>query len=424
MAGLTACLSREGSSMQGHNKEGMWDVSPLNFAEPVRGPMNLPSSVTIMDITLREGRQVDGVSLSLDDVVSVASRLVDAGITMIEMHHDEADEMKEVSKLDPNLKVQALVHPLAATTQEKALEAIHRCQDNGASVICFAFALSDYGFPTYALGGVDLTREEALERGAEAVQTAKAEGVETVSCNLLDIARVDLEWLKTQAKTLAAAGSDIIRIDDIAAPCTPGVIGYLTREVKAVIPETPVAMHVHNDFGLSSAMALASLENGAEIIEASVNGLGERCGVPTLAELVVAVELLYGLDTGIDMGAMTELSRFVADVYNRPTSPTLPVVGELAFAHAIEGHHFFPDNIFFHNPFSAALVGNDDYVPLCNYSGPYAIKHKAHELGLEELSHEDAQRIAAVVKRELRLRRRPLSDERFIALVTANSNAS
>jgi isopropylmalate/homocitrate/citramalate synthase len=403
------------------NREGLWDVSPLNFSDEVRAGMNLPESVSILDVTLREGRQVDGVSLSRADVVEVARRLGEAGVSMIEMHHDEPAEMQEVKKLGLDLKVQAIVHPLAATTEAKALEAVQRCQDNGADIVCFAFALSTHGFPTYKLGGADISPQEALDLGATAVAAAKGQGA-TVSCNLLDIGRVELEWLKSQATTLAGAGADIIRLDDIASPCSPAVITYLTREIKNLIPDTPIAMHVHNDFGLASALALAALEGGAEIIEASVNGLGERCGVPNLAELVVAVELLYGLDTGIDMSALTKLSQFVADVFNRPMSPTLPVAGELAFAHAIEGHHLFPDNPFFHNPFTAQLVGNSDYVPLCNYSGPYAVRHKCHELGLEEPSHDVAAQVAARVKKELRLRRHPISDEVFTEFVRSARN--
>ncbi|OFW63933.1 MAG: hypothetical protein A2Y74_03335, partial [Actinobacteria bacterium RBG_13_63_9] len=392
------------------------EVSPYNFADIIRGGMNLPASVKVLDMTLREGRQVDGVSLRLEDVVEVARRLAEAGITLIEMHHDEPAEMREVKKLGLNVQLQAIVHPLAATTTQRAQEAVARCQDNGADIICFAFALSNHGFATYKLGGVDISPEEALDRGAEAVQTAKAAGA-IVSVNLLDFTRVDLEWLKKQAVTLRDAGSDIIRIDDICAPCLPAVVKHHIWEVKKLMPDTPVAIHCHNDFGLATALELAGLEGGAEIVEGVVNGLGERSGVSNLAELVAAVELMYGYDTGIDLSALTELSRFVADVFNKPMPSLLPVVGESAFSHAIEGHHLFPDDPFFHQPFTAELVGGRDRVALCNYSGPFAIRHKCQELGLGDLKPEIASEVAKLVKRELRLRKHSLSDDVFRELV-------
>ena len=402
--------------MARHVKEGLWEVSPYNFDPGIRGQMELPAKVTIMDVTLREGRQVEGVSLGLEDVVEVARRLAEAGVPLIEMHHDEPEEMREVKKLGTGVKIMALVHPLAAVSVEKAMEAVDRVRSAGADIVCFAFALSNHHFATYKLAGLDISREKALELGCKAVQAAKKTGI-TVSCNLLDIARVDLAWLKTQAKSLADAGTDIIRVDDICAPCTPAVVKHLVREVKKVIPNTPIDIHTHNDFGLATALQLGALEGGAEILEGSVNGLGERSGIPNLAELVTIVELFYGYETGIPLVKLRSLSEFVADVFNQPLPPSLPIVGKRAFAHAIEGHHFFSDDQLWHTSITPKLVGHREYVPFCHYSGPWAVRHKCVELGLGDIPVDVARQVAEKVRRELRLRRHGLSDEVFTEIL-------
>jgi isopropylmalate/homocitrate/citramalate synthase len=95
-------------------KEGRWAVSPYNFDPAVNAGMHLPPKVQILDLTLREGRQVEGVSLRIEDVVEYAKRADAAGISVIEMHHDEPEEIRQVKKLGLKLKIQALVHPTAS----------------------------------------------------------------------------------------------------------------------------------------------------------------------------------------------------------------------------------------------------------------------------------------------------------------------
>ena len=90
-------------------REDMWAVSPYNFDPKIRAAMNLPDKIQLMDMTLREGRQVDGVSIGIDEVVEFARRIDAVGIPIIEMHHDDPQEILQVKKLGLDLKVQALV---------------------------------------------------------------------------------------------------------------------------------------------------------------------------------------------------------------------------------------------------------------------------------------------------------------------------
>lgn len=399
-------------------REGLWAVSPYNYAESVRAGMELPPRVTVCDLTLREGRQVEGVSLGPEEVVEVARRLDEAGIPMIEMHHDDPAEIRLVKEIRPRFKIQALIHPTAALNPESCRREVEHCVGAGADIVSLAFAVSDYNFRLYeSMGGLKVSREEALELACEATRHSKALGV-TVSCLFMDFSRLDLEGLKRMAKAVADAGADIIRLDDICAPIMPAVYRHHVREVKRVAPGVRIAIHSHNDFGLATAGQLAALEGGAEILEGTVNGLGERAGVPNLAELVAILEILYGYDTGVHLEKLKGLADFVADVFNHPIPAALPAVGRRAFSHAAEVHYVLPagDRWSF-NAWAAEVVGSKQYVQICHYSGPKSIRQKARELGLGDLSEARAGEVLARVRRELRLRRRSLSDETFAEIV-------
>ena len=281
-----------------------------------------------MDMTLREGRQVAGVSVGLDEVLEFARRIDEVGVHIVEMHHDFIDEIKRTKAMGVKFRIQALVHPTAALNPEACREEIDLCLDAGADIICPAFAISDYNYKLVeSMGGLTITREEALDRACEAIQYGKEQGA-YMNPNLMDFSRLDLEWLKTIVSRLKEAGIDALRIDDICGACIPAVYKHHAWEVKQILgPDIPLAIHSHNDFELGTAGQLAALEGGAEVLEGCINGLGERAGVPNLAVLAPVLEMMYGYDTGMRLDLLQDLSEWVADVWNQPIPPHMAGTG-------------------------------------------------------------------------------------------------
>ena len=118
-------------------------------------------------------------------------------------------------------KIQALVHPTAALNPEACREEIDLCMEAGADILCPAFAISDYNYKLVeSMGGLTITREEALDRACEAIQYGKEQGA-FMNPNLMDFSRLDLEWLKVIVSRLKEAGIDSLRIDDICGACIP-----------------------------------------------------------------------------------------------------------------------------------------------------------------------------------------------------------
>jgi isopropylmalate/homocitrate/citramalate synthase len=407
-----------------HESEN-WAVSPYNFDATIRAGMTLPPHVTICDLTLREGRQFEGVNLRKDDVILVAQKLADAGVPMIQMHHDDPEEISEIKALDLGFEIEVLIHPTAALNPETCRREVDLCLESGADIVCLAFAVSEYNFALYeSMGGLSISPQEALDLAADAVRHAKQQGAK-VCALLMDFSRMDLDWLITIAKTLADAGADIVRLDDICAPIIPAVYKHHVRRVKDAIPDTTIAVHSHNDFGLGAAALYASIEGGADIVDAGVNGLGERAGIPNLAEVASVVEILYGFDTGIHLEKMTDLSRLVADVWNVPLNPNLPVVGDRAFSHAAEVHYVLPESDrWSFNAWAPETVGNQAHIPWCAYSGPYGIRRKAKELDLE-LSESQVENLLAGIREHIRRRKRTVTDAEFRRLAaTAGHDAT
>ena len=128
-------------------------MSPYNFDPNVNADTHMPEKVQVLDLTLREGRQVEGVSLGLEEVVEYARRADAAGISLIEVHHDEPQEIRRIKKLGLKLKIQSLVHPTASLHPKVCAEEIDAAIDNGADIICLSIVGSDYNFGLVEIDG-------------------------------------------------------------------------------------------------------------------------------------------------------------------------------------------------------------------------------------------------------------------------------
>ena len=396
-------------------REGAWNVSPYNFDPVVRQDMSLPDEVEVVDLTLREGRQVAGVALSLEEVLEYASRAAAVGFRTLEMHHSEPEEIRQVKRLGLGVKVQSLVHPTASLNPEWCRREIDESLEVGADILCLSAVVSDYNQSLLQeLGEQSVTREQAMDAICESVAYGKEQGA-IISVLLADHTRLDVELLCKFTAQIAAAGADIVRLDDICAPCLPAVYKHHARRVKESIGDCDLAIHSHNDFDLAVAGQLASMEGGASILEGAVNGYGERAGIPDLAILAANLEIMYGYDTGIDLSAMKALSEFASEVWGIPVEDKRPAVGRTAFSHAVGVHYV--ENQWAFNAWTPDVVGNSDYVPLCMFSGPKASAKKAGDLGIAMLTPEQAEETNQLVRAELRATKEEIGDVRFHELV-------
>ncbi len=160
----------------------------------------------------------------------------------------------------------------------------------------------------------------------------------------------------------------------------------------------PLGIHCHNDSDLATACSLAAVEEGCSMVQGTVNGIGERCGNANLCTLVPNLSLKMGMDLGgIDVGSVTELSRYVGEVANMVPNPGMPYVGSRAFAHK-GGMHVsaLSKDPRTYEHVDPASVGNTRRILVSDMAGRASISEKLGRLGLDR--GDDRERIVDAVK--------------------------
>ena len=154
----------------------------------------------------------------------------------------------------------------------------------------------------------------------------------------VDATRSDMSILMRAIIQGIRHGVKMIMLYDTIGACNIPAISYLIKQLKSVTKEIPIGIHVHDDFGLGTASTIAAIEQGASYMDLVVNKLGDRAGNTSLEEVVVALEMLYGIDTGIDLSQLYDLSKFIEKVSGVPLPYNKPIVGRNTFLHESELH--------------------------------------------------------------------------------------
>ena len=267
------------------------------------------------------------------------------------------------------------------------------------------------------LDAIGVTREQMLERIAEAVRFAVESGI-TVAFFGVDGSRADLGFFRRAYEAAIEAGATEAVVVDTLGIATPEAAAYLVeRTVDFLGAETPVHYHGHNDFGLATACAVAAVQAGARWIHGTINGMGERAGNANLGEVALALDALYGVSTRLRLERIREVSARVRELSRYELEPWKAVVGENLFTResgAVASQFHDPPAI---EPYSSELVGAERRLVLGKKSGLDSIRIKAEELGLE-VPEEARPRLLAAVKELAAERSGLVSDEEFRALAS------
>jgi len=184
----------------------------------------------------------------------------------------------------------------------------------------------------------------------------------------------------------------------------------------------PLHFHGHNDFGLGTALAIAAVRGGADWIQGTVNGIGERAGNSDICEVALALSCLYDVPIALDLSQARKVSALVQKAANYQTDSWRPVVGENLFTResgAVANQFHIPEAI---EPYSADLVSAPRRIVLGKKSGLSSIRLKAEELGLE-ITDDKYPELLAQVKQQATAAGRLMTDEEFRQLVNASSAA-
>ncbi len=348
--------------------------------------------VRIFDTTLRDGEQTPGVSLSPDQKLSIAKKLDDLGVDVIEAGFPiiSAGELKAV-KMIMSEGLRSEICGLARASKGDIDAAI----DGGLEYIHAFIATSDIHLD-YKL---HMGRNECVERAVEAVEYAKSHGLE-VEFSAEDATRTDREFLKRIFTAVAGAGADRIDIPDTVGYSTPQYIAQITRDAVTAT-NLPVSVHCHNDFGLAVANAISGIQAGASCAHVTINGIGERAGNASLEELVMGLQCLQfekKYETNIVPNMIYETSRFVSNLVGISVQANKAIVGDNAFGHESGIHtHGILSNPLTYEPISPELVGRKRWLQIGKHAGLHGMNAMLDEYGVRP-DKDQSDRILARVK--------------------------
>lgn len=295
----------------------------------------------LFDTTLRDGAQTTGVDFSLQEKQRVAKVLDNLGVDYIEGGYPGANAT-DTAFFDarPELTQAKFVafgmtkRPGRSVANDPGLQALLGAQ---CDAICLVAKASDYHVRV-ALG---ISNEENLSVIKESIEAVVASGREAMlDCeHFFDGYKSDRAYALDVAKTAFDAGARWVVLCDTNGGTLPHEITEIVADVCAAVPGDHLGIHTHNDTENAVANTLAAVRAGCRQIQATLNGLGERCGNANMASLIPTLllkpEFADAFDTGITperLRTLTMASRVLDDILNQPPDRHAPYVGESAFA--------------------------------------------------------------------------------------------
>lgn len=340
--------------------------------------------INILDTTLRDGQQSPGSAFSLEEKLEVARQLSRLNVDTIEAGFPVAsktdfDFIRALSKEFKNISICAFAR---ATKKDikAAAEALSDCKKGRVQIVT---PVSDLHLQTRL--GKD--RGQGLELIKYGLNVAK-DLVPEVSWIGEDSSRADQYYLIDAFNIAADCGAKTVTYADTVGYSLPEEIGEIIKAIVISLESgSRVGIHCHNDLGLAVANTISAISAGAEEVQCTLNGVGERAGNASLEEIVMAIQVRkekLGVFTDIDSRLLTSTCELVSKFTNSPIAKNKPIVGENAFAHCSGMHQHgvlaCAENYEIMKPEDIGANGRG--IIINKYSGRHGVKYILKESGV------------------------------------------
>lgn len=364
-------------------------------------------TVLFSDTTLRDGEQMPGATLDPDDKLRIALALEAAGVHSLDAGFPASSpaDVEAIRRMVGVIKkpvLTALCRTLRSDV-DAADEALYGNPTNkrGVSLFCGTS-------PLHRQHKLQKSEAEVLKIITESVSYA-TEKFEIVAFSPEDASRTEVPYLCQCYREAIDAGATTIGFPDTVGILTPEKARDFIRAIQDGVPNLSkalLAVHFHNDLGLAVANTLACVEEGANVVQCTVNGIGERAGNASLEEVAIALALhpdQYGVDFKLDTTKLYELCQLVAELTGLPLALNKPVGGANIFATEAGIHQDGllknPDTYLPYRPEKVGARGLS--LIIGRHSGRKAVAHRLQELG-HELSDEQALAVLQAIKQVLK----------------------
>jgi 2-isopropylmalate synthase len=377
--------------------------------------------VIIFDTTLRDGEQSPGCSMNIQEKVRMAHALEALGVDVLEAgfaiaSEGDAGAIKAICR-----EVRGpCITSMARACKEDIEAASHALEGAHRSRIHIVLASSDLHLECK----LKITRAEALERAASSVRLAHGY-VDEVEFSAEDCTRSDPAFLCQMVAAVIGAGAAIINLPDTVGYCVPAEYGDMFEMLRARVAQVAgvvLSCHCHNDLGLAVANTLSALSAGAQQVECTINGIGERAGNAALEEVVAAMMVRkdkFLCTHSIVSERLYPTSHLLSEIIGFGPQPNKAIVGRNAFAHeaGIHQHGVLANPLTYEimNPASFGVPHNR--ILLGKHSGRRALAHRLKELGVVlETSDLDSAYHRFI---ELADRKKSVIDQDLLTLIPA-----
>ena len=373
----------------------------MSTPDPVVRTAGLPAAVEIYDTTLRDGAQLEGISLTVADKLRIAEQLDRLGVHYIEGgwpgSNPKDEEFFARARTELNLERSRLV-AFGSTRRVNGDAAGDATLANllaaETEVVCIVGKASAY----HVTEALRTSLDEGVAMVADSIRYLKSHG-RTVffdAEHFFDGYRDDPEFTLRVLHGAAEAGADCLVLCDTNGGSLPGQVEEMVAAVVAAV-DCQVGVHLHNDTGCGVANALAGVAGGATQVQGTINGYGERVGNCDLVPIIANLTLKMGVETLPEgrLAELTSVAHHVAELVNFAADPQQPYVGTTAFAHKAGLHtSAISRRSDAYEHIDPELVGNGTRFLVSEMSGRSTIELKANQLGI----HLDGEVLGEIVE--------------------------
>ncbi|MFJ5624087.1 2-isopropylmalate synthase [Peribacillus loiseleuriae] len=359
--------------------------------------------IWVFDTTLRDGEQVPGAKLNLYEKLEVARQLKKLQVDIIEAGFPASSmgDFNAVKEIATNV----------GNTDDIIITALARAVKADIDSVYNSVKYAEKPLIHMVLGTSDIhvekkfgkSKNQILDIGVDAVKYAKTL-LPDVQYSTEDASRSDFEYLWTTIEAVVKAGATIINVPDTVGYAVPEEFGELifklNDRLKNLNDQVLLSVHCHNDLGMATSNTLAAIKNGADKVECTINGIGERAGNAALEEVVMALntrQAFYNVHTNINTKEIMNTSKLVSSLMGLDVQVNKAITGDNAFAHSSGIHQ---DGLLksrdAYEIISPTEVGLSDMeLVLTARSGRHAVKNALGKLGFNQLTDPQFEDIFA-----------------------------
>lgn len=375
--------------------------------------------IYVFDTTLRDGEQSPGVNLNTREKVEIAYQLEKLGIDRMEAGFPAASPgdlaaVNAVAKAIKNVTVIGL-----SRSREQDIEAVREAL-KGAQDPCIHIFLATS--PIHRKHKLRMDKNQVLETAQSSIRYAK-KYFSKVEFSLEDAGRTELDFVAQMVGMAIREGACVVNIPDTVGYLNPAEYGAIFKYVKENVPDVEkiqLSAHCHNDLGMATANTLAAIQNGADQIEGTINGIGERAGNTAIEEVAMALatrQEFFDATTSLKLSEIARTSRLVSKLTGMVVPGNKAIVGANAFAHESGIHQdgMLKEKTTYEIMTPESIGLKESKLVLGKHSGRHAFREKLEDLGYKL---EDQQLNDAFAKfKELADKKKEVSDNDLLALL-------